>query len=148
VLGFVRKHFKKRLWEGHVKLATQNFLACEYFIEFEITATSAGLQPFSQSLAALENALETVRRHLSDLRLGEPSPSTIASNALKFNRDLRREYDAVLQGQHAFEVHFGSSSKRLLPFDEMFTPSEGWALFLDQFQSSPDPPKLARSRTN
>jgi len=147
VLGFVKKHFKKRLWEGHVKLATQNFLACEYFIEFEITATSAGLQPFSPLLAALEDALELVREHLSDLRLGEPSPSRVVSNALKFNRDLRREYDAVLQGRHAFEVRFGNASKRLLPFDEMFTPSEGWALFLDQFQSSPGPAQINEGYT-
>jgi hypothetical protein len=57
----------------------------------------------------------------------------IIGDALEMNRSLRREYDADLKARKAFASQFGSASKRLLPFDKMFTPNEGWAIYLDHF---------------
>jgi len=62
----------------------------------------------------------------------------IADDALKMNRQLRREYESILQGRRAFATRFGSASERLLPFDQMFTPNEGWTVYLDHFQRSPE----------
>lgn len=140
MLGF----WKKRLWKEHVKLATQNLLACRYLSDFESNMVEAGLKkpapqfqfPFDDDLSA---------DYLAVLRSGEALPGMVADDALKLNRDLRRVFDAVLAGRNAFASMFGSVSERLLPFDQMFAPNEGWAVYLDHFRNLPNCAQRQRS---
>lgn len=135
MLGF----WRKRVWKEHVKLATQSFLASQYLVEFEKNVAEAGLEPASPFRSAAEDDLSTSIGYLETLRSGEQLPSMTVTDALKMNRDLRRTYDAILKGRKMFASRFDSISEQLLPFDRMFTPSGGWARYLDNFQTSQTP---------
>lgn len=134
MLGFL----KKCRWKEHVKLATQNSLACKYLVDLEESSVQAGLKSASLFPSEFETDLETAGSYLADLRLGKPLPSMVASDALQMNRTLRRVYDEVLQARKALASQFGGASERLLPFDQMFTPNEGWKIYLDHFQNLPN----------
>jgi hypothetical protein len=102
-------------------------------LDLEENSIEAGLTSASPFPSAHKDNLETSSGYLIYLRSGEPLPSMIIGDALEMNRSLRREYDADLKARKAFASQFGSASKRLLPFDKMFTPNEGWAIYLDHF---------------
>lgn len=136
---------KKRMWKEHVKLATQNQLACKYLVDFEESSVESGLKSASPIPSVFETDLETSRGYLADIRIGEPLPSMIASDALKMNRELRSAYDEILQARKAFASVFGGASERLLPFDQMFTPNEGWAIYRDHFRDLPSSAQKQRS---
>jgi hypothetical protein len=74
--------------------------------------------------------------HLSSLKESEQLLPEYASDALSMNRDLRSQYDQILAGRTAFAQQFGSAHERLLPFDQMFVPNEGWEIFYKHFDSS------------
>lgn len=126
---------KRRMWKEQVKLATQNALACRYIVDFESSLVAAGLRFGSQFQSPAETDLETANGYLSDLRSGEPLPAMIVSDALQMNSELRREYDAVIQASSNAVALIGSERLQLLPFDQMFSPGEGWSTYFLNFRS-------------
>ncbi|MDM8167008.1 hypothetical protein [Roseovarius sp.] len=124
--------FKKRFWKEHVKLATQNKLAAEYLLEFEQLMEGMGSFEVTRP-SVLQLNLDSSEAHLDDLRDGQALPPILANDAFGMNKDLRRLYDDMLSGRRAFASQFGSASEPLLPFDQKFTPNEGWSIYLDHF---------------
>ena len=124
---------KRRLRRKHLKLVKQNVLAGEYLLEFQEDSISAGIATRDPFPSVAEINLDTSRGNLESLTKNSILPQLISDDALEVNRDLRRVYDGLLSGRRAFAERFGQASSRLLPFDQMFTPNEGWEIFFKHF---------------
>ncbi len=123
----------KDLRREHVRLAKQNALAAEYLFNQQEGSSETGLSASEIFEDVIDSEQETSQAHLEMLLQKEILPDMIADDALRMNKDLRDKYEQDLEGKTAFAEQFGQSRERLLPFEAMFTPSEGWERFLERF---------------
>ena len=123
----------KDLRRAHLRLAKQNALAAEYLFNQQEGSSETGLSASEIFEDVIDSEQETSQAHLELLLKREILPEMIADDALRMNKDLRDKYAQDLEGKTAFAEQFGQSRARLLPFEAMFTPGEGWERFLDRF---------------